>query len=109
MAYEPRTGFACDHCVIRWHYYTTNSCSGPSFGAEEFWNFADVAIVAPVGSAAQTAVVGTALAELTDRLLNTASTSVAGRGNLDYSSFGTQLTGTELRPGPWSTSTRPRR
>lgn len=94
MEYELPTGVTCDHCVIRWHYYTTNSCSGPSSGAEEFWNCADVAIVAPDGSAAPTAVAGTALAELTDRLLNTAPTSVVGRGNLDCSSFGTQLTGT---------------
>lgn len=35
---------SCTRCVVRWHYYTTNSCSSPGAVSEEFWNCADVRI-----------------------------------------------------------------
>merc|ERR1711998_367703 len=38
----------CSHCVLRWHWFTTNSCEPTSDGksgkSEEFWNCADVRI-----------------------------------------------------------------
>ena len=38
----------CTHCVLRWHWFTTNSCeptsNGQSGTSEEFWNCADVRV-----------------------------------------------------------------
>jgi len=39
----------CTHCVLRWHYVTTNSCTSDDSVGEEFWNCADVSIEAPDG------------------------------------------------------------
>lgn len=39
----------CTHCVLRWHYVTTNSCTSDDATGEEFWNCADVSIEAPAG------------------------------------------------------------
>jgi len=41
-------GVTCDHCVLRWHWFTTNSCEATSDGvsgaSEEFWNCADIRV-----------------------------------------------------------------
>jgi len=40
---------SCTHCVLRWHWLTTNSCTSSDSVGEEFWNCADVSIDAPDG------------------------------------------------------------
>merc|ERR1711934_866156 len=40
-------GVKCTNCVLRWHYFTTNSCTSPSNArqnSEEFFNCADIRI-----------------------------------------------------------------
>ena len=59
MTFRLPAGFACERCVLRWYWLTGNSCDPPgavptgtgACGAggatpEEFWNCADVRIVA---------------------------------------------------------------
>jgi hypothetical protein len=49
MHYDLPDDVSCTHCVLRWHYHTTNSCAGPGAHSEEFWNCADVSISALAG------------------------------------------------------------
>lgn len=43
---------SCTHCVLRWHWYTTNSCTNPAGDtSEEFWNCADIRIDSVDGAA----------------------------------------------------------
>jgi len=48
----------CSHCVMRWHWFTTNSCAAKSDGqsgtSEEFWNCADVRVSDVLNQAPQT-------------------------------------------------------
>lgn len=89
MTYRLPAGVTCSHCVVRWHYFTTNSCSSPTAGSEEFWNCADISIAPAVGprppapTAAELAAVG-------GRLVATRPTTVdnVARGNLGCGTFG---------------------
>lgn len=50
-------GIKCSHCVLRWHYYTTNSCTNPGNPtqvSEEFFNCADIRINAKSGGSGAT-------------------------------------------------------
>jgi hypothetical protein len=48
--YDLPDDVSCTHCVLRWYWHTTNSCTGPTSTGEEFWNCADVRINAPAGA-----------------------------------------------------------
>ena len=48
--YDIPDDVSCTHCVLRWHWHTTNSCTSPTSTSEEFWNCADVRIDAPDGA-----------------------------------------------------------
>lgn len=47
--YDIPDDVSCTHCVLRWHWHTSNSCTSPTASSEEFWNCADISIDAPAG------------------------------------------------------------
>ena len=55
-------GVTCSDCVLRWHWFTTNSCEPTSDGksgtSEEFWNCADVRVHDVLGQATPSAATG---------------------------------------------------
>jgi len=51
MRYVIPSGIQTCQGVLRWHYMTTNSCTGsPTAAPEEFWNCADVEVTDPAGN-----------------------------------------------------------
>lgn len=90
MRYALPAGVTCDHCVVRWHYFTTNSCSSSGSRAEDFWNCADIAIEGASGTTRQTAVSANELSTLVTKLLHQAPVSTALRGDFTCASFGRQ-------------------
>ena len=77
--------------MLRWHYFTTNSCAGPGSGSEEFWNCADISIApAAAGGIQAAAPSAAALAETGRRLVAAQPTAVdnEARGNLGCGTFG---------------------
>jgi len=68
---------SCTHCVLRWHYQTSNSCTSDGANSEEFWNCADVSIQAAGGSTtADTSVAD--LDALNAVLTSTAPSDISG-------------------------------
>lgn len=61
-------GVTCSHCVMRWHWFSTNSCAAKSDGqsgtSEEFWNCADVRVSDVLNQAPQTEATATQIAAL---------------------------------------------
>jgi len=80
MQYKLPVGVTCTHCVVRWHYHSTNSCVNPNSGSEEFWNCADIAITASSGEGTKdTTLSGAELEALSATLVSRAPTGkVAG-------------------------------
>lgn len=58
----------CTHCVLRWHYVTTNSCTSDDSAGEEFWNCADVSISAPDGQSTTDTSPAEGYASMNERL-----------------------------------------
>ena len=54
IRFQLPAGLTCKHCVIQWNWQTANSCPTPGLscglGSENFWNCADVEIVAAAKS-----------------------------------------------------------
>ena len=48
--YDIPDNVSCTHCVLRWHWHTSNDCTSPDSNSEEYWNCADVRINAPDGA-----------------------------------------------------------
>eukprot|EP01134_Creolimax_fragrantissima_P006518 CFRG6518T1 len=63
----------CSHCVLRWHWFTTNSCPASNDNednskmSEEFWNCADVRIKARHGSTPDTSPSSSLISRLKTR------------------------------------------
>ena len=75
--YDIPDDVSCTHCVLRWHWHTSNSCTSSTSHSEEFWNCADVSIAAPAGqTTVDTSLSASELAALNAQLTSTLPTNL---------------------------------
>ena len=77
MAFDIPANVSCTHCVLRWHWLTTNSCT-PGPYSEEFWNCADVTILGTEHTK-DTSVTGASLAQLNQYLTSLQPTDLSAQ------------------------------